>query len=348
MSGTEKNVFADVDDIEVTQSTTFLSAEIKSAELRTFENEVGLTDLEKNLADNLGVSLQGSHEQLVQYAIIKANESLTCQIEAGLFLLAAKAQCEHGEFKPLIEYYGFNYRRAVEWMTAAKFVAKLEPEQREEMVLMGKSKVLLLSQAEPEAVGDLLSDEDVDLQALTFHDIKQRLRETQAKLTQKNVEVQKAEAEKNKLEKQLAAATTSRADISDIVPPHVSDIRLEVAALFKKSELSIDGIARQINDIHLLEPEWSLSAARSTFAALQSLIAQAKGAAAALHKAYGSDLDGDNSTMERLTQKELFKCATEFKELIAEHEHEAALRAHERDQDKPKGKGRPKAAPVKD
>lgn len=166
--------------------------------------------------------------------------------------------------------------------------------------------------------------------------------------TQAGVQVQKAEAEAKNYQKQLAEAAKTRADISDIVPPHVSDIRLEVAALHKKAELSIDGIAHQINEVGFLEGEWSVSAARSTFAALQSLIAQARGAAAQLHRAYGAELDGDNSTLERLTQKELFKCATEFKELIGEHEHEAALREYERDLNKPKGKGRPKAAPVKD
>ena len=136
--------------------------------------------------------------------------------------------------------------------------------------------------------------------------------------------------------------------MTDIVPAHVSDIRLECAALYKKAELSVDGIARLHNEVHLLDGEWALSCARSNFAALQSLIAQAKGAAAELHRQYGADLDGDNSTMERLTQKELFKCAVEYRQITAEHEHEAAMRAHIRDADKPKGKGRPKAAPVKD
>jgi hypothetical protein len=176
----------------------------------------------------------------------------------------------------------------------------------------------------------------------------QQVDELRAAKTQSAVERQKTEQENVLLQKRLTAATAARADVTDIVPAHVSDIRLECAALYKKAELSIDGLARLTAEVHLLDGEWALSVARSNFAALQGLIGAARGAAAELHRAYGADLDGDNSTLERLTQKELFKCATEYKDLIATHEHEAALRAHERDVAKPKGKGRPKAAPTLD
>jgi hypothetical protein len=251
-------------------------------------------------------------------------------------------------FHVILDEFGLPRQRAYEAMSMAKYAANLPADQRTEMLALPKTKVMLLAQADPEVIADLFADEETDIKDLSVRELKNQIRELKAAKAKSSVEVQKAQAEKAKLEKQLAAATAARADMTDIVPPHVSDIRLECAAMFKKAELSIDGIARLIPETHMLEGDWSLSTARSTFAALTSLISQARGAAAELHKAYGADLDGDHSTLERLTQKELFKCATEFRELIGEHEHEAALRAYERDLDKPKGKGRPKAAPTKD
>lgn len=302
----------------------------------------------KNFARDIGIDLSGSNEALMCRAMDKANQTVVLQVEAGLFLAAAKAQCEHGEFTPLVESFNFNPRRAQEWIQCAEFVSRLPKEARDDMLMLGKSKLLLLSQTDPEVVQEALKGEGFDVDGLSIAGTRRHLKEVEAKLTQRGVENKKLELENERLQKQLVAATATRADVTDIVPPHVSDIRLECAALYLKAELSVDGIARLTNDIHLLDSEWALSAARSTFAALQSLLGQVKGAAAALHKTYGADLDGDHSTMERLTQKELFKCAVEYRELTGEHEHEAALRAHERDLDKPKGKGRPKAAPIKD
>ena len=232
-------------------------------------------------------------------------------------------------------------------MRIARYISTLSVEQREEVMGLSKKKLLAFASTDLEVLDQMiLEGDEFDFAEANTESTRRRIKELEVKLVQSSVERNRAEEKAERLERELKSAQSPRADMTDIVPPHVSDIRLECAALYKKAELSIDSVARLNNEVNLLEGEWALSCARSNFAALQSLIAQAKGAAAELHRQYGSDLDGDNSTMERLTQKELFKCATEYRQITAEHEHQEALRAHERDLSKPKGKGRPKAAPT--
>ena len=348
----DKNIFEAVDD-EDEPAQAQLPATVKAAK---FE----MTNAEHDLATAMGLSLGGDVAALVGAAATKTNQALTLVIESGLLLMEAYAQIEDSErsesmrsdskpkFKALIESVNMPFQRAYEAMSMAKFAAGLPEAQRADMLALPKSKVALLAQADPEVVADLFDDEGFDVAALSIRDMKIQIRELKAAKTQAAVERNRAEEKAERLERELKSAQSSREDMTDIVPAHVIDIRLECAALYKKAELSVDGIARLHNEVNLLDGEWALSCARSNFAALQSLIAQAKGAAAELHRQYGADLDGDNSTMERLTQKELFKCAVEYRQITAEHEHEAALRAHERDLSKPKGKGRPKAAPVKE
>ena len=352
------NIFEAVDDIDDIDEPTQTAAALPAiaAPARSFE----LTELEHDLANTLDLSLEGDARKLVGIATAATNQALTLVIESGLLLMAAHGQLAVAErsatgqftknegFRALLDEFGLPHQRAYEAMGMAKYVANLPIERRGDMLALPKTKVMLLAQADPEVIADLFEDEGMDIEALTVRELKNQIRELKAGKAQDGVAMQRAEATARKLEQRLIEATQTRADITDIVPPHVSDIRIECAVLFKKAELSVDGIARLIGEVHLLDGEWSVSAARSTFAALDSIIKQAKGAAAMLHKAYGAELDGDNNTMERLTQKELFKCATEYKALIGEHEHEAALREYERGLDKPKGKGRPKAAPTMD
>jgi hypothetical protein len=354
---TNENMFADVDDDVAVLPPVNPPAVSKTAK---FE----ITEAEQDLAAALDLSLAGDARHLVGIATAATNQALTLVIESGLLLMAAHEQLVLSErldktpsgvgrpkneaFHAILDEFGLPRQRAYEAMSMAKYAAALPSDQRTEMLALPKTKAMLLAQADPEVIADLFAGEETDITALSVRELKNQIRELTAAKTQSAVERQKTEQENVLLQKRLTAATAARADVTDIVPAHVSDIRLECAALYKKAELSIDGLARLTAEVHLLDGEWALSVARSNFAALQGLIGAARGAAAELHRAYGADLDGDNSTLERLTQKELFKCATEYKDLIATHEHEAALRAHERDVAKPKGKGRPKAAPTLD
>lgn len=349
-SAVESNVFADIDDAPQIGSEL---TQVSESELKV-SPRFDLTDAELGLADEMGVDLEGDLKTLIRSATLKTNQALNLVIESGLQLLAAKRFSERSEnqknnakpeFMAALEASGMPSQRAYEAMSMAKYAANLPADAREEMLALPKTKVMLLAQADPEVVADLFADEDTDIQAISVRELKQRIREEKSAKAQATAELKKAELENEKLHKQLAEVNKGRADISDVVPPHVSDIRLETAALYHKAELSIDGIARLIPETHLLDGEWALSTARSTFAALQSLIALAKGATVELHKAYGADLDGDHSTLERLTQAEMFKCAVEYRELTGIHGKEAEKRQYLRDQDRPRGRGRPKAAP---
>ena len=354
----EINIWDDEDEAPKAENSSVMQ-EAKTA--ARFE----LTALETDLAYEMDIDLSVGIDHLISSAALKQNSALTLVLESGLLLLAAQQKIDSersesgliGEIEPILtfkkylENVGLPEQRAYEAMSMAKYAAGLPLERRAEMLSMPKTKVMLLAQADPEVIADLFADEGIDVGALSIRDMKIQIRELKAAKTQAGVERNRAEEKAERLERELKSAQSSREDMTDIVPAHVSDIRLECAALYKKAELSIDGIARLHGEVNLFDgecAEWALSCARSNFAALQSLIAQAKGAAAELHRQYGADLDGDNSTMERLTQKELFKCAVEYRQITAEHEHEAAMRAHIRDADKPKGKGRPKAAPVKE
>lgn len=348
----ELNIFDDIDDgvIDAQPANAIAVAPAES---------VVMSESEIDLANYYDLALTGNVQDLVREASAKTSRAQHMMVEAGLLLICAHSRLSaerttqinnaNPEFAALLEANGLPKQRASELMRIARYISTLSPEQRESMMGLGKKKILAFASTDLEVLDQMiLEGEEFDFSEANTDATRRRIKELEAKLAQTSVERNRAEEKTERLERELRSAQSSRSDVADIVPAHVSDIRLEVAALYKKAELSIDGVARLHAEINLLDGEWSLSCARSTFAALQSLINQAKGAAAELHRQYGADLDGDNSTMERLTQKELFTCATEYKALVGEHEHEAALRAHKRDLDKPKGKGRPKDAPTKD
>ena len=346
----QSNAFADIDDAtpsEILGGTQLIESKHGGA--------FALTDLETDLAEQMGVDLSGDLKTLVRSATNKTNQALNLVIESGLQLLAAKRLSERSEnrkdnakpeFMEALEASGMPSQRAYEAMSMAKYAAGLPADQREEMLALPKTKVMLLAQADPEVVADLFADEDTDIKALSVRELKQQIRQLKADKAQGTVELRRAEAQVEKLEGQIQSIQQAQIfSGNDIIPPHVSDLRLEIAALNKKAELSIDSMGRSLNDIFVLDGEWSKSSARYLFIAVQSLHTQTAGNLTQLHKLYGSDLNGEENTLERLTPDEVFKCAMTFKQLTAEHEHEQSLREYEREQDKPKGRGRPKAAP---
>ena len=352
----KNNVFADIDEAPQSGAELVQTHETGLKTTQRFD----LTDSELELADFMGVSLEGNAVSLVRNATQKTNPALNLVIESGLMLIAAtnllceRSQSKTGsgghnekpDFKAAIESAGLPLRRAYEAMSMAKYAANLPADERDEMLALPKTKVMLLAQADPEVVADLFGDEDVDIKALSVRELKQQIRQLKADKAQSTVELRKAEAQVEKLENQIDQIQHAHAPlIGGVIPPHVSDLRLELAALTKQAELSIDSMGRTLDEIHLLDGEWSLSSARFLFAALQSLHTQSAGILAQLHREYGAALNGETHTLVRLTQEEIFKCAVSFSELIAQHEHAAALREHERDAEKPKGRGRPKAAP---
>ena len=306
---------------------------------------------ELSLARQLGVDLSGSIERRINNAIDHTNQALRMVIEAGLALLSVHDECEHGQFMALLGERGMPHQRAYETMTYAKFAANLPDKEREQILSLPKTKVLALAKADPEVLQDLFDDEDglADLTTLSVRDMRLKIRELEARKVDQGVELETAETQIEALQAEVEKLRSARVQSSGIVPIAVQDTRLEIAALHKKAELSIDDISRLTEEL-LAAPDvlgqYETPVARGLYRALCALSMSITGTIAQLHATYGDALGSQLAPADWLSDAEVAQVAAEYKALVREHDHEALDRQWEREMDRPAGRGRPKKRPT--
>lgn len=328
------------------------SGELVEANART-SAPLDFTTEDSAAAQSLGIVLGGTLEDRISRAVFSYNTAARLSVEAGYLLLSVKAEVEHGDFEQGMEGLGFTPRRAQELMRMAKFATALPEDRRAEMLTLPKSKLLALASADASVVQDMLDDGgDVDLDSLTVRELRQRIRELHAANADASVERDTAIAERDGLAKQLRKRRRDEED-NDGVPAVVSDVRAEAAELIKKAELSLASLYPLGVEIvnlaaHADGSSWTTPSLRLVLSGIVALRMQADGLIAQYVAALGDDsrkLQSQPDALSFLDESEVKAVAEEYSRLTATHQHEAALRAHEREQARPRGKGRPKAAP---
>ncbi|MES1977530.1 MAG: hypothetical protein V4451_05805 [Pseudomonadota bacterium] len=312
-----------------------------------------VTEAALTLAARFGLNLSDAKDIRVDRAAQNMNRSLHCMVAAGLDLASLQADCEHGEFLTLIEERGFEQSGAYRAISYTNFLLSRSEDERERLLEMPKSKVLALASADSAVIDDLLAEgEDGDLATLSVRELRNRIKELEANNTDLSVQVGKTEAERDGALKKLKRRQRDEED-GEGVPVVVADIRLEIAALVKKAELSVQSMHPVAVEAYNLRGDekahdWADPTLRFALAGLVALREQIDGGIKGLTDALGDKakrLAGQPDALAFLDESEIKAVAGEWATLTATHTHEEALRKHERDQAKPKGRGRPAAAP---
>jgi hypothetical protein len=319
---------------------------------RQTSGDLNFTEKDVAAAQELGIMVGGAVGDRITRAVVSYNMAARLAVEAGYLLLSVKAEVEHGQFEEGVASMGLAPQRARELMRMAKFTTALPESQRAEMLALPKSKVLALASADPEVIEQLLEDGDVsDLDDLSVRDLRKRIRELEATATDLSVQRDKAEAEKKALEKKQRRAERDAEDAT--VPLVVADLRGELAALIKKAELSVSALHPVGVDVVTLTGnadayEWVAPTLRLGVSGLLAVRELVDGALKSYVEALGEDvkrLQSKPDPLSFLDAAEIKTIAEDWARLTALHQHEAALREHERGLARPKGKGRPAKAP---
>lgn len=325
--------------------------EVVAANVRT-SGHLEFTESDANAAASLGVIIGGSTADRITRAVTAYNQAARLAVEAGYLLLSVKAEVDHGQFDGGIAALGLTRQRASELMQMAKFTTSLPDSQRAEMLALPKSKVLALASADPEVIQQMLEDGDVsDLDDMSVRGLRQRIRELEANSTDLVVQREKAEADLKAMEKKVRRAARDEEDM--VVPLVVADVRAELAALIKKAELAVTSlhpIGVEVVGLvsHADAAEWVEPTLRLGLSGLLAVRELVDGSIKSFAEAMGDNakrLRSQPDTLSFLDASEIKSVAEEWARLTAVHQHEAALREHERAQAKPRGKGRPAKAP---
>ena len=304
------------------------------------------------VAEELGIVLGGSAPDRLTRAVMTYNQAARLTVEAGYLLLSVRADVDHGKFLIALDELGLPRRRAAELMQAAKFISTVPEAQRAELLTLPKSKVLILASADPAVIEQMLEDGDVsDLDDMSVRGLRLRIRELQAGTTNLAVERDTALADLKASEKKLKRSQRDEEDA--YIPAIVADMRAEMAALIKKAELAVTSlhpVGVEIVNLrgHDEASEWvepSLRLGLSGLLAVRELI---DGSIKSFTEAMGESakrLQSQPDVLAFLDSSEVKTIAEEWAHLTAVHQHEAALREHERTQAKPRSKGRPAKAP---
>jgi hypothetical protein len=327
------------------------STEVAAANRQT-SGDLNFTEKDASAAQELGIMVGGAVGDRITRAVVSYNMAARLAVEAGYLLLSVKAEVEHGQFEEGVASMGLAPQRARELMRMAKFTTSLPDSQRAEMLALPKSKVLALASADPEVIEQMLEDGDVsDLDDMSVRGLRQRIRELEATTTDWAVQRDKADADLKAMEKKQRRAERDAED--QVVPLVVADARAELAALIKKAELAITSLHPVGVEIvglvaHNEAAEWVKPSLRLGLSGLLAVRELVDGSIKSFVEAMGEDIDRvaqKPDVLAFLDASEIKGVAEDWARLTAVHQHEAALREHERAQARPKGKGRPSKAP---
>lgn len=294
-------------------------------------------------AAQLGLVMEGAIENRLARAAMAYNQAARLTVEAGYLLLSIKTNLPRGEFEDRVESLGLSSQRASELMRMAKFVTSLPETQRLDMLTLPKTKVLALASADAEVIEELLEVGSDEIDGLSVRELRQRIRELEANLTDTNTQRDTAEANLEAVEQKLKRGLQPRADQ---MPHAVADLRAEITALAKKAELAIESFTGIANDLMPLIGSashlWADGTLRLANAALASVRSQLEGAQRYLASALPEG-EAENLIYTYLTQQEAAEVVEHYATLVSTHSHEKAYRAQQREAGRPKGRGRPKA-----
>jgi outer membrane murein-binding lipoprotein Lpp len=319
---------------------------VRTGEIQVLSDRAVFAEADAALADYLGLDLTTAPDVRAERAVLAYNSATRSLVEAGLLLASVKRDVSQEAFIELINQRGMHKQRAYSLMNGAALAARLPEDQREQVLALGKSKVLALGNASPEVVDQMLEEDDIDINALSVRDLRARLRELEAEVADTAAQRDAAEAEATGLKKKLAKTPLER---EDAVPVVVADLRAEFVACTGKVDLALKSIEAIGPELVAMvggpAHDWVDGTARLAVSGLVALRMQIDGV---LRKYTNLLPDGDRPDpvpSSYLSQQELAECADAWKVLAQTHTYEQDLRAHQREQERPRGRGRPSNAP---
>jgi len=304
--------------------------------------DLGLSEAVRGQAVAFGIDEHADLDLLANLAAEQMGQAQKHAFKAGLALLCLKARCQHGQFLALLEEREFPQQRASEVMRMAVYLSRQTPDEMSRLMLMPKSKLMLLAAADQEVI-DLVVETGVKVEALSVQALQDKLREARAQLADQAVLLETAQAEAK------AAKKASKKDRDSEVPVAIFDIRAEAVAQVERSRLAVEevqALGRDLINLRGVEGvyQWVDPTARLAISGLIALQVQIDGVLKQFKDAF--DLEDIKPTpMSYLVPVEVEEAAKRFADLLALHQHEKALRDWERQQERPRGKGRPAAKP---
>lgn len=183
--------------------------------------EFALTDQDRALADWVHISLDRPVAELQESVIVKANRTARLRVEIGLEMLAIRNQCEYGEWTQWLQASGIDRERAAEAIRYAKFMSRLDPEERRKAMSLPVKKVYALATAEEAVLEEILSDDEKfdATTALSVSQMRSRIRELEGELG--------AEREVRKNTQKELRSVLNKAEPDKRWPAEVSRIRGE-------------------------------------------------------------------------------------------------------------------------
>lgn len=298
--------------------------------------DLEMSQPEQALADYLEVDLNAHVDRLIERIKEDAKSSVVAALRMGLRLLAIKAACQHGEFEERLIETGVGRRDATSCMQLAKaYASEGDARRRGALLEMGKTKAVLLLSAMPEVREQMLDSAELLAEALEG--------------TKREFEAQvKALGEKVKTLENAAQAQITRHEvdlqshiITPDVPPQVSDIRRETAALYKQADLavrSVANLAQPLMELHHIQKAapWVRPGAVQAYTAMQSLHATLAVQMAVWRDAFGLD---DVHGLPPITDHAFYQpeeaalVATYFAAMTDTHAKEGIKRANQRAND---------------
>ncbi len=190
-------------------------------------------DIEASQA--IGIVLPASAIACIDVAVQAMNQSTLLSIGAGYALLAAKGQLEHGEFGGHLEKRRISRERAAELMRLARFYTALPADRRGQFVSIGKSKALLLTDADSEVIEAILDDPDGDFESLSVREMRKRITELESARDS-------ARNERDTLQYQVNALTRTQVPGEGEFDARTFEVRQEAAALEYGARICMDDL----------------------------------------------------------------------------------------------------------
>lgn len=279
---------------------------------------------------------------------------------AGLAFLRAQEQLSLGNFgngKPpvsdrtdtgftaWIEENGLAKQRVYEAMRIAKFVTQLPSEQLDDVLALGKVKVMLLASLPQEFI-DQAAESGSDLvgkaDLMTVAELREEI--TLLKRREKNYEAEIERAQS--LAKRLMESKKRTTEFL----PRTEEIREECMALQLEAELPINSLQKLFEEVNAEDPalpEWRLQIEQIWITA-HAVTARALDMLERIDDpALAGDMPERIQGHHILSPAEAARWLLDYPMIENRHAAEKATRQEKRDAAKPKGPGRPKGSPNK-
>lgn len=302
--------------------------------------EIG--DGEQALADYLEVDLKAHPGALWARCKEDADAGTKTALRIGLRLLALKDASEHGEFATRMQEAGIGLRDGQNCMRLAQaYAAEGDARRREALLAMGKAKAVRLLGQIPRVREQVFESAELltDLLDSSKREFEAELKKLKGELERVTNQAE-AVASRQAVESQGFIISTS-------IPYPVSNVRREVAALYKQAELAIGSMGDmpanllQLQDVKGVQP-WVVPTANQMYTAMLSLHATLGAQLASLRETFAlTDVSGEFAITDHAyyQPEEAVHVAKHFVALAEAHAERGAKRANQMANDQPAKKG---------